>query len=93
MSKRYRALVGLSYPTNPRASRENWVMKHVAAGDVVDDIPGKSVKWLLDGGRIEKVADDPAPPVDATDPDDNSDAVTDDHDDDGEVDASGEARE
>lgn len=39
----YRALVGLEYPPNRR----------VEAGTVVDDIPGKSVKWLLDQGLIE----------------------------------------
>ena len=39
----YRALVGLSYPPDVT----------VKAGDVVDDIPKQSVKWLLDQGLIE----------------------------------------
>jgi len=39
----YRVLVGLEYPPDRR----------VEAGTVVDDIPGKSVKWLLDQGLIE----------------------------------------
>lgn len=39
----YRALVGLSYPPDRR----------VEAGQIVDDLPGKSVKWLLEQGLIE----------------------------------------
>lgn len=39
----YRALTGLDYPPNRRAE----------AGDVIDDLPGKSVKWLLESGLIE----------------------------------------
>jgi hypothetical protein len=39
----YRALVGIDYPPN----------KRIEAGDVVDDLPGKSIKWLVDGGYIE----------------------------------------
>ena len=66
MSKRYRALVGLTYPENPRLTRRNWVMKRVEAGEIVDDIPTKSVPWLLDGGRIEVVTDDDGK-VDAND--------------------------
>lgn len=39
----YRALVGLSYPPDVT----------VKAGDVVDDIPKQSIKWLLEQGLIE----------------------------------------
>ena len=46
MSK-YRALVGLDYPPGKRAE----------PGDVVDDLPEKSVKWLLKDGLIEEVGE------------------------------------
>lgn len=65
MSKAYRALTRLRYPTNPRALRENWEWKQVAAGEVADDIPAKSVPWLLAGGRIEEIAGDDSPATDA----------------------------
>ena len=39
----FKVLVPLSYPP----SRE------VPAGEIVDDIPAKSVKWLLEQGLIE----------------------------------------
>lgn len=42
----YRVIVGLDYPPDRR----------VEAGDVVNDIPGKSVRWLLDQGLIEEVS-------------------------------------
>jgi hypothetical protein len=42
---KYRALVGLSYPPDRRAE----------AGDVVDDLPAKSIKWLLEQDLIEPV--------------------------------------
>lgn len=35
-------------------------IRHVRAGDVVDDIPAVSVDALLDGGDIERVDDTPA---------------------------------
>lgn len=41
----YRVLVGIDYPPNKRAE----------AGDVVDDLPGSSTKWLLTEGFIEAV--------------------------------------
>lgn len=41
----YRVLIGLSYPPDRRAE----------PGDVVDDIPAQSVKWLQRGGFIEGV--------------------------------------
>lgn len=39
----YRALVGMDYPPDRR----------VEAGEVVSDIPSKSVKWLLEQGYVE----------------------------------------
>jgi hypothetical protein len=39
----YRVLVGLDYPPDRRAE----------PGDVVDDLPGKSIKWLTEQGLIE----------------------------------------
>jgi len=44
----YRAVVGLDYPPN----------KRVEAGEIVSDLPEKSVAWLLSSGFIE--------PLDAT---------------------------
>lgn len=41
----YKVLTGLSYPPDKRAE----------AGDVVDDLPSKSIKWLLNSGHIEEV--------------------------------------
>ena len=41
----YRVLAGISYPPNKRAE----------IGDVVDDLPSRSIKWLVDAGCIEKV--------------------------------------
>ncbi len=46
----YRALVGMDYG-NPSV--------RVEAGDVVSDIPAKSIPWLLEQNLIE-VADSPA---------------------------------
>jgi hypothetical protein len=40
---RYKVLQGIDYPPNKRAE----------IGDVVEDIPAQSVKWLLDSGIIE----------------------------------------
>lgn len=40
----YRVLTGIDYPPNKRAE----------AGDIVDDLPGKSIKWLVACGAIEK---------------------------------------
>jgi hypothetical protein len=42
----YRVLTGLSYPPDKRAE----------IGDVVDDLPSKSIKWLLTRGHIEEIA-------------------------------------
>lgn len=41
----YRVLTGIDYPPGKRAE----------AGDVVDDLPGKSIKWLVECGAVEKV--------------------------------------
>lgn len=41
----YRVNVGINYPPDRRAE----------PGDVVDDIPGSSVAWLLEDGVIELV--------------------------------------
>lgn len=46
--KKYRCLNGISYPKGKRAE----------AGDVVDDLPAQSIKWLLEQGEIEEVNDD-----------------------------------
>ena len=65
-ARRYRALTGISYPTDPKVIKrilsgelvpfEERGVKEVAAGQVVDDIPAVSVPWLLDQNLIEEVA-------------------------------------
>jgi hypothetical protein len=62
-TKLYRALTGLAYPTNQNiidrlAKGEDipWEergIKEVAIGDIVDDIPVNSLRWLIDQGCIE----------------------------------------
>lgn len=47
---RYRAKVGMNY--RPAAGADE---KRVEPGDVVADIPEKSVPWLLGQGLIEEV--------------------------------------
>lgn len=42
---KYRVLVGLDYPP----------AKRVEAGDIVTDLPAKSISWLRDAGLIEPV--------------------------------------
>lgn len=42
----YRALAGLSYPPGDLRAEP---------GDIVDNLPGESIKWLLDDGLIEQV--------------------------------------
>ena len=42
---KYRFLTGMDYPPD----------KRVEAGDIVDDLPAKSVGWLLEQGCIELV--------------------------------------
>lgn len=39
----YRAVVGIDYPPN----------KRVEAGEIVSDLPGDSIKWLLEQNLIE----------------------------------------
>ena len=46
----YRVLRGIDYPPSKRAER----------GDVVDDLPERSVKWLVEAGVVEQI-DDPKP--------------------------------
>ena len=68
MSKRYRALVGLEYPTDPAVIRriragdvrpeDRADNRQVVAGEIVDDVPVMSVPWLLAQGVIEEVQDD-----------------------------------
>jgi hypothetical protein len=70
---KYKVIVGLSYSG-----------KRAEPGDIVDDIPTRSIKWLKDQGIIESVAskpkaeteeDTPAPPVldsEVTESDDGS---------------------
>jgi len=63
----YRALVGISYPTDPEIisrilagesiPQEERGLKEVLAGAVLDDVPAVSVPWLLEQGLIEEVAD------------------------------------
>lgn len=47
----YRALVGLSYPDPAKKGKT----KRVKEGEVVDDLPSRSVSWLLEQGAIEEV--------------------------------------
>lgn len=47
---KYKVLAGIDYPPNKRAE----------AGDVVEDLPGSSIKWLLADGIIEAVDVKPA---------------------------------
>lgn len=46
---KYRALAGINYPGKSGEKRAE-------AGELVSDLPTKSVKWLLDGGYIEPVS-------------------------------------
>lgn len=54
----YKVLTGLSYPPNKRAE----------VGDVIDDLPSKSIKWLLDKGSIEEVTSKSIKPTPASIP-------------------------
>lgn len=42
---------GINYPGGPKGGE-----KRAEAGDVVDDLPAKSVGWLLAQGYLEEVA-------------------------------------
>lgn len=46
----YRAVVGIDYPPN----------KRVEAGDIVSDLPEKSITWLLSSGMIEELDGKPS---------------------------------
>lgn len=48
---KYRALNGLNYP-NPKGGEHR-----AEPGDVVDNLPAKSVPWLLRQGHIEEVGE------------------------------------
>lgn len=50
-AKRFKALRGLNYPDGKGKE------KRVEAGEVVTDIPEKSLPWLLAKGAIEEVTD------------------------------------
>lgn len=52
---RYRVLQGIDYPPNKRAE----------VGDIVEDIPAQSVKWLLESDIIED-ADKPTKKIEKT---------------------------
>lgn len=49
MTKKYRVLVGLNYPT--KGNKE----KRAEPGRVVTDLPEKSIRELVDLGYIEEV--------------------------------------
>jgi len=63
--KRYRALTGISYPTDPGIVKRIQAgesipygergVKEIPAGQVVDDVPAVSVPWLLEQGLIELI--------------------------------------
>lgn len=59
MAAEYRVLVDTDYPPN----------RHAAAGEVVSDLPGKSIKWLLEQGLIQKASEEPAPLYEVATPD------------------------
>lgn len=49
-SESYRVLTGLDYPARGGPKRAE-------PGDVVTDLPPKSIGWLLEQGHIERVTD------------------------------------
>jgi hypothetical protein len=61
----YRVLVGLDYPPDRRAE----------PGDVVEDLPAKSIKWLTEQGLIEPAgaASKPGKPAPAPEPEGDED--------------------
>lgn len=70
---KYRVLVGLRYPANPKEMRRKklgeWPIEFAnrEPGEVVDDIPPESAKWLLADGLIEPVAAKSATKKEVTD--------------------------
>ncbi|MFI7707608.1 hypothetical protein [Nonomuraea sp. NPDC049480] len=53
MAKQYKVLAGLNYTPKGRGEE-----RRADAGDVVDDLPTKSVGWLVEQGAIEEVSGD-----------------------------------
>ena len=51
-SAKYRVLVGINYPPDRRAE----------PGEILADIPGQSIKWLVDSGAIERADGEPETP-------------------------------
>lgn len=54
----YMVLTGLSYPPD----------KHAEVGDVVDDLPSKSVQWLINEGHVEDMTGNTFKPTPASIP-------------------------
>jgi hypothetical protein len=59
---KYKVKNGINYPD--AAGKD----KRAEIGNVVDDIPAKSVPWLIDQGHIEAMKEAPAPPAPAVAP-------------------------
>lgn len=55
---KYKVLTGIDYPPNKRAE----------IGDIVDDLDGKAIKWLLEAGYIEALSTKAATPAPADEP-------------------------
>lgn len=53
---KYKVLKGIDYPPNKRAE----------VGDVVEDLPSQSIKWLREQGIVELVDQKTKPAADAT---------------------------
>lgn len=54
----YLVLTGLSYPPDKRAE----------VGDIVDDLPSKSVQWLINDGHVEEMTGNILKPIPASIP-------------------------
>jgi len=54
----YKVLTGLSYPPDKRAE----------VGDIVDDLPSKSIQWLINSGHIENMTGNISNPTPASIP-------------------------
>jgi len=53
---KYKVLKGIDYPPNKRAE----------VGDVVEDLPSQSIKWLREQGIVELLDQKTKPAADAT---------------------------
>lgn len=53
MASKYRVLTGMNY--RPKGAK-NEVRRE--PGEIIDDIPAKSIKWLLEQGHLEPVKDE-----------------------------------